>query len=296
MSAHARICTTLLLALAAPWAAGAADNARPEATTSKAAQGFHAPQGCEQQQEVDLQQGPAVIGFYEADYATGRRACPRTELGIGERLGAVIDTPNYYGAIAADTLLTGSWALGPRTELFGTLELVHYQWVQNATIKGSVLGLGQLTAGITHVAHQHGAMALAPSARLMLPTSFTSGNVRTLGAEVGSALDYRAFERLDLHGYVGADFSAGLSAAPAQPRFGLFAIAGLEFAPWRWLGLVLDLHAHLLHRAPLDYIAPAIALRFHLTRALGVELNATLPLAGADRHDALGGLRISLNL
>src|SRR5262245_61507684 len=44
-------------------------------------------------------QGPVASGFFDADFATGRRACPRTEMGLGLQGGAAIDLPNFYGQL-----------------------------------------------------------------------------------------------------------------------------------------------------------------------------------------------------
>ena len=70
----------------------------------------------------------------EADLATGRRACPRTEIGLGVRGGAIIDTPNFYGNLGGQAQLFGSWAFRRKTELFATLEPVTFGFTQNATL------------------------------------------------------------------------------------------------------------------------------------------------------------------
>lgn len=64
--------------------------------------------------------------------ATGRRACPRTEVGIGGRFGATIDTPDFYGALNVNGVIFGSYAIGPTIEVFGTLEAITYNYAQNA--------------------------------------------------------------------------------------------------------------------------------------------------------------------
>ncbi|MFZ5469340.1 MAG: hypothetical protein ACOZIN_07870 [Myxococcota bacterium] len=239
-----------------------------------------------------LFEGPVAFGYYEADVATGRRACPRTEIGLGAKAGAVIDTPDFYGGIAADALLFGSYALDDTRELFATLELLHYQFVQNATLKGTSLGLGQLTAGMSFYGYQSGAFRGSTSARLMLPTS-TLGNARIVGAELGHALSWRGLSKLEVHGYLGLDFSAALSAGPALPRLGGLANVGVQYSPLPWLGLVLDVNTHI--GGATDYLAPALALRVG-TRSFGAELGATLPLLGNDRHDAVGGIRLAYRL
>ena len=45
--------------------------------------------GCEQWIAPALAEGPITFGFQSADVATGRRACPRTEVGFGVQGGAM---------------------------------------------------------------------------------------------------------------------------------------------------------------------------------------------------------------
>ena len=75
-----------------------------------------------------LPDGPISVGYFEADMATGRRTCPRTEVGIGGRFGAIIDTPNFYGNLGVNGLIFGSYALNEKTEVFATLEAVSFDY------------------------------------------------------------------------------------------------------------------------------------------------------------------------
>jgi hypothetical protein len=244
-----------------------------------------------------LPEGPVFAAFHEVDFATARRACPRTELGLGGRGAAIIDTPNFYGMLAADALLFGSWALSDRTELFATAELVHWTFAQNATLKGTTLGLGQLSVGASRVLVSDELLQLSPSVRLMLPTATGETGVHTVGLEAGVAAAMRPLGQLELHGYAGADLGFGVfSPAPAQGRLGALLVVGVQYSPWRWVGVALDLDAHLGHRAALDYLAPALALRFGIGSGLGIDLSVSAPIAGADRHDFAGALRLTYRL
>ncbi len=248
---------------------------------------------CRKWIDPGLPEGPVALGFAEADVATGRRACPRSEAGIGTRAGAVIDTPNFYGAISVDALVFGSHALSESLELFGTVEVVRYQFVQNATLKGQSLTLGQLTAGAALSTFARGNLHTATVGRVMFPTAFYMPHVRLIGAEIGEAVTYRPGERLEIHGYLGGDFSAGLSSAQALPRPGLLATAGAQYSPWSRFGVALDLTARM---GATSYVGPALALRFRPFGPVHAELQATLPLAGTDRHDGAFGLRIGARL
>jgi hypothetical protein len=240
-----------------------------------------------------LEEGPVPLGFYDADYGTPHRACPRSQLALGGVGAAVIDTPNFYGTLDGSAVVSGSWAVNgttSRLELFGTLQALHYAYAQNATLKGSDLSIGQATFGATWVAWTRGPWTLSPSASVTLPTSTTSVT-RTLGAELGGAASYRRAGRWELHGFAGVDAAAGVSPAPAAASMGALLNAGADWAPLSWLGLALDLNAHFGERSALDFLAPAVAFRFRVWRTMTVELDATRSLAGADRHLGVFGLR-----
>ncbi|MGQ0506705.1 MAG: hypothetical protein ACT4TC_15440 [Myxococcaceae bacterium] len=245
-----------------------------------------------------LPEGPVFTGYAEVDTGVARRACPRTEVGLGGRGAAIIDAANFYGALNADALLFGSWALpNQRTEIFATAEIVHWAYAQNATLKGTSLGLGQLSLGATHVVLSSDRAALAPTARMMLPTATGVTGVHLLGVELGLSGELRPVTPIELHAYAGADLGVGVfSPAPAQPRWGALVVLGMQYTPWRWFGVALDFAGHFGSRAAVDYVAPALALRFAVGKAVGIDLSASLPLAGADRHDFTGALRLTYRL
>lgn len=252
---------------------------------------FNAVDGCEEGTANALPTGPVAAPYHEADVATGRRACPRTEVGLGGHGGIVLDTADFYGGIEAAGIVFGSYAFNRDTELFGTLEAYRYHYVVEATIETAVATLGQLTVGATHIAYRSGGLLLAPTVRVQLPTSFAS-NVRVLGGELGLAYNQRLLERLELHGYAGLDGSMGfLTPAAAYPRGGALLNFGAQFNATSYFGLALDLNGHFLRRSTLDYLAPAIALRFRIGR-VGAELGLSRPIAGADRHFVTGVLRV----
>ncbi len=251
---------------------------------------------CEQWIAPALAEGPVPFGYLSADVATGRRACPRTEVGLGAQGGAIVETANFYGAVTVAGLVSGSYAVRPDLEVFATVEVPRFQFVQNATLTGTTLTLGQLTAGATYVALTRGAFVLSPSVRLQLPTSFASPRTRTMGGELGAAVLYRPTNRFEVHGYAGADVSAGLGAAAALPRAGFLVNVGTEYALCSGFAAVLDANVHFGHRDVLDYVAPAIGLRFRAGEHFGAELGASLPLLGAERALAIGGLKLSYRM
>lgn len=247
------------------------------------------PPPCQRWPGAGLPAGPVSLGYAEADVAVGRRACPRTEVGLGVRLGAIIDTPDFYGAIRADAVLFGSWALAPRWELFATVEAFTFSFAQNAVLTSTKMTLGHATVGATFVILENDAVTVSGSARVLLPTSFELPGARLLGGELGTSASWRPLKWLEVHGYLGGDLNGALGRAAASPRGGGVLLAGVQLSPFEWGALVVDVTGRL---GTLSYLAPAVALRFRFGR-LGLELGATLPVAGIDRHDVIAGLRAS---
>ena len=238
-----------------------------------------------------LPEGAASVGYLQADLATGRRACPRTEVGLGGRFGAIIDTANFYGNLGVSGVLFGSWAITPRWELYATLEAVNFTYLQTA-LKATSLTLGNLTVGASWTAYQTATFAGAVSARVLLPTSLEVPGAHPLGAEVGHASTWRPLSWLEVHSWLGVDLTGALGPASGLPWVGGTLSIGAQATPFSWGAVVLDLTGRL---GPVTYLAPTLALRFAIG-PLGIELGGSLPLLGSDRHDFLAGLRLGWKL
>ncbi len=236
-----------------------------------------------------LPAGPAGFGYVEADLATGRRACPRTELGLGVRGGAIIDTPNFYGNLGGQAQLFGSWAFRRKTELFATLEPVTFGFTQNATLTKTEATFGHFTAGISQVVYEGSTIAGAVTGRVLLPSSFEIPGMRLMGVEAGHSVSFRPRRWIEVHGTASLDLTFAIGPARPDPRIGGFLVAGAAWEPVDWFALVVDVSGRV---SRVSYLAPMAALRFKVA-SLGIELGASLPLVGNDRHDFVGGLRVS---
>ena len=247
--------------------------------------------GCADWAAAGLPEGPLAIGYAEADIATGRRACPRTELGIGTRFGAIIDTANFYGNLGLDALVFGSLALNEGTELYATLEAVDFQYAQTA-LKTTSLSLGNLTVGATRVLYGPRSFVGAVSARLLLPTASGIPGARTLGAEVGHASTWRAHDLLEVHTWVGVCGRAVLAvdlAVGGPRRLGTLRRGDLPRADDRPAvpGLVAG-HRARRHAAGRRHRSP----RLHRGRAVQLaNLEPGLPRLRAAREGAVSARR-----
>lgn len=248
-----------------------------------------APGPCAAWPSPALAEGPVTLGVAEADLGTGRRVCPRTEVGLGARLGATIDTPDFYGAIRADGHLFGAWAVRPDTELFATLEAVTFNFAQNAVLTATRVTLGHLTVGASRVHVARDTWALAANVRALLPTSFELPGARLLGAELGATTTWRPRRWLEVHGALGGRVTGAVGQAAALPAADGLALAGVQLSPFSWGGLAVDVAGRL---GAVSSLTPSVALRLAFGH-LGVELAAAVPLVGTDRHDVIAGLRVA---
>jgi hypothetical protein len=245
-----------------------------------------------------LPTGPLQYAFFDGDIARPRRACPRTEVALGGGALAVLDTGNFYGTLGGGGALSGSWRFSDKGEAFASIEAVQFRFVQNATLKQTRIGPGFTSAGASYIAYGNELAAVALTGRLTLPTAFgLYENAWPFALDLGASLAlglpqemlrdvlaFHAFAGATLGLALGGDLAAGASFSLA---------AGLEYTPWEWLGVVVDLTSGYGREAVLDYLGAAAGLRFRIGRGLGVELGAMLPLAGATRADFSGGLRVS---
>lgn len=245
---------------------------------------------CARTPHVGLIDGPVTIGAYLGELGAGRRACPRSEIQLGLRGGAIIDTPNFYGALALDATLSTSFAIKGRGEFFSTLVLGRYVYAQNASLKTQTLGLGPTSIGGSVVAYSKDGAVVSAYLRLALPTD-TEVKTPSMGGEIGFSVAIRRWQRVALNLVLSGDVTFGLSRASTDTRGGFMFLAGVQYAPAHWFAFAIDLQTHFGERAPLDYLAPALALRFRLYKGLGLELAGMVPVLGDDRHDALVTLR-----
>jgi hypothetical protein len=244
---------------------------------------------CTEWQAAGLPEGPVTVGLGAAELGAARHACPHTELALGARLGAIIDTPNFYGNLGASALVSGSWAVRDDLELFGTLEAVNFTYVQNASLKQTQLTLGSLTVGASRIIYDAEHLVGAATARLLFPTSLESPGVHPVGAEVGHTTSFRSSRTIEVHSYLGLQFNAALGPVDPHVQVAGLGVIGFQYSPWSFFSLVIDAQGRL---GQVSYLGPAVALRFRIA-SLGIELGGTLPIAGNDRHDFISGARFS---
>lgn len=223
--------------------------------------------------------GPLQVGLRDGELGLARSACPTTGLALGGEAGLVADIRDFYGQLRGALRLSGSYAIGESTELFGSLEALRYQTVISSVAEETA-GLGHLSLGATQRLLSREELTLAATARLVLPTATgVYEHIRPIGLDAAVIAEQTLSAQWRLHAQAGLISSAAISDVRSQPRLGVAVTAGAGWQAQPWLSLVADLHASAAYASPLDVLALGLGVRAG-GEHLGAELGAMLPVAG----------------
>jgi len=266
----------------------------PAAPQPAAPQKVPAPRGlaaCALGPDRAMVEGPVALGFFSVDVATGRRVCPRTEVGLVLGGDAEIDIPQFRALMGGGATLFGSFAVSDKLEVFGTFEAFRMNYSQNASLSVTVPGVGMLSGGATYALWSSESSVLGLTGRLMLPTSSTVVNVRTTSLEAGALFSHRMGSAFELHGLLGTDLTLGITPATSQPRLGFLVGVGGQWAPVDGFAVALEVQTHFGDRGSFDYLAPALGFRFKVHKQIGMELGLATHLLGDRAISVSPGLR-----
>ncbi|MCP4867412.1 MAG: hypothetical protein GY898_01675 [Proteobacteria bacterium] len=241
-----------------------------------------------------LPTGPVRAGLLEGELGAAHRVCGRSEIALDGGGLLLVDLPNFYGRLAAAIRIDGSWAWGPRGELFGSWEAFRYDSLITP-LSSSAIGIGHLTVGAGYRFVDVKRVSLGVNGKVVLPTAVPLyRNVAPFGIDLGLAARFMAHKRVHFHGQAGLLHSFAVGKGPGQPRVGAVVTAGAELAPAPQFAVAIDLHAGFGHTAPVDVFAAALALRFSDNKRFGFSVGATVPLLGRERAAARVDLRASV--
>jgi len=244
-----------------------------------------------------LPTGPTRAGLIPGDLGAGHRACGRKEIGLSFGGGLTVDLPNFYGRLAAQFALDGSWMITDRFEVFAELELLRVEMLITP-LGSTAITLGHTSIGASYGVLRTKPLALAAHGRLVLPTAFgLYRNAAPFAFDLGLAGQLEISRHIAFHGDANVLFQAMAGKGPAAPRAGASVVLGAEFIPVPEVGIVLDLKSRFgWGGEPVDMLAGAIGLRFSDLKRFGFTIAGTIPIVGRDRTAAAVELRASVRL
>ena len=274
MCRAARVALALLTTLAAGEAAAQdAGDGGADAIVSPASNALVAIRRSEPRSEVALSLGAAVV-----------------DAPAGTAFGRVI--PYRDGLQRGAFELEGSWAPGPRWEVFATMNAMAFRWLVVGGQNDSQLSFGSTTTGATWVpiSLPAGRLDAGCFVRLLWPTSQELKGVHVWGAQPG--LTFRGVATRWLAWYGGLSFRVshtwgdiavpGGEISAVGTQTGMSAMAGVAFVPAPWLRVVAQLSGNLRFGRVNDQLSPGLAFRL-VNGPFAAEIGATIPVLGHAR-------------
>ena len=235
------------------------------------------------QHAYGLPTGPVQAGLNEGSLGTAHRVCGRSEVGLDFGAMLLVDLPNFYGRLGAGLRLDGSWAWGPRGELFGSFEVFRFDNLITP-LSSTSIGIGHTNIGAAFRFFDSDRVSIGVNGKVVLPTAVPLyKNVWPLGIDAGVTAQFEAHETVHFHVQASGLTSFGLGKGPSQPRGGVAVTAGTELRPAPGFALVVDLFSSFGYTAPLDVFAAALAIRMSDLKRFGFEIGATVPVVGRER-------------
>ncbi|MFO0561016.1 MAG: hypothetical protein U0269_23555 [Polyangiales bacterium] len=224
-----------------------------------------------------------------SDFGSTPSACGFSGFSIGGRMGLLVATSAFYGAIDAEASLSGTYRIDDDSWITLGFDAVRYRTVINASVVTAPVDFGATTLTVHHVIATDDEAQVTLFLRALLPTELSNRYAARLGVEPGFSVAYSPHRRWTLHGGISIPVSAAVSAAGTHFTFTPRASLDVAWLPIDPFELLLGLEA----RAGLDgleYLSPRLGLRVHATRRLFIDLSAMAPLLGLERTLARASL------
>ncbi len=235
---------------------------------------------------------PIALSSGTGDFGTTPSPCSDARVGVDLRASALIDTPDFYGALGGELVLSGTLPLTQRLWLSGSLTAPRFRFAQNATVIGTDLGTGpgDLALHVSLVRDAH--LRVSTYVRALLPFDLPTQYALRTGLDAGVSAWWTLSPRVSLLGGVSVpvelSFLGGRGLAYGSVRASLDA----SVLAASWFEPVLGFEARVGNdpAGALDVFAARASLRVHTGRAVTLHLSGAVPVAGLDRTLA----RISL--
>lgn len=236
-----------------------------------------------------------AVALDQGDLAADPVACAVTSASLDARATALIDTPDFYGRLQGELVVSGSVALTPRVWLSGAVTPLRLRFAQNASLVATDLGTGLGSLGV------HGALVAARDVswslwgRALLPLETGSHWATTVGGEVGTTLLWAPSRPLTVTATLSVPVTATVLGARARWSSAGRLSFSVGYLATSWLEPMAGVELRVGDRADGagEYVAPKLGVRLHPGRGFGVHLDAMLPLGGSERADVRAALGVS---
>lgn len=234
--------------------------------------------------------GPAALGPGPADFGQVPAACAGSDVALRLRGDLLVDSPDYYGAIAAGATLGGRLVLGPRWTASAAVDLLTWRYVVNAVVASSGAAIGPGTLGVARLVPLRGGGA-AVFARLLAPFDGARRESRRGGVEAGGAFQLRPWGTLGVQGGLTLPGTLTVTGGVARAALDTALVAELVYAPRTWVALIggTAVRVRAVPDPVFRAIAPRLAVRL-VRSGWQLALGAELPALGTERTDASIGL------
>ncbi len=236
---------------------------------------------------------PGAIGL--ADFGSTPSPCAFKGFSVGGRMGLLVATSSFYGAIDAQANLSGTYAWSDHTWATLSFDAFRYRTVINATVITAPIDTGAATLTVNNTLARDANGQVVGFVRVLLPTDYSLRWATRLGAEFGMSFVWSPHERWSFFTGFSLPITTTISAGGTVITFSPRATVDLGWHPVRPFELLLGLEARAgLEPAGLEFLAPRLSLRFHISRAWFAELNAMMPLMGVERSLARAALNVGM--
>lgn len=235
---------------------------------------------------------PLTLG--PADFGLTPTPCGVAYVGADVRAQALIDEPDFYGALGAELVVNGQYPVHRRVWISAAVTALRFRYAQNATLVASDLGLGASDVGV-HVGILSGEKFwLSAYGRVLLPTAMNPQYAAVTGFEPGVSALWMAHPRVALLGGLSVPITTTWIGSRAQVQVEVRAAVDVSVRVASWFDPTVGVEVRFANApwGPFELFAPRLSLRFLPGRGVSLHLSAIAPIAGEERTDirfSLGG-------
>lgn len=231
---------------------------------------------------------PVVTSIRDARLDTQRSACMRQVLSAGIDAHALIDTPGFHGVLGGALVVGGSMIIAKAHEVSAELQLVNYEFVQNAVNKATKVGIGPLVLGgaAGKSIGEHGNAALV----LRVEVPYTRDNLDTTrsSAQLGGIVSGMLSSEVVLHARLASIGSIASSTGGTTKQLAFIAGADLAWHVRTPLALHLGADVTAGWQASFDHLLLRTGVHWRPRGyAWRLRVGVGVPVAGAERTTAV---------